>query len=286
MQWVRFLRPALSLLSLLALCGCPATDATVAADATEAADPAGEPALVDLALSDAICPASGALCGTGCELAPDIVGWYYRVDKLTVQQPAGPEGAVAATLTSLWGAQVTSDDLVILMHILARAGGKLKVEVASAVLLKSGVDAGKYRELADPGPATLDLTYDGCDFTKGAGGTLKILPPFSTNAVVLPGSQAAGHITPDGETLYGVELTGSLCATNANVIDFKLTPDSSGCVNMGQFMADVGMAPDLQGLPCGDGTSAGFAFSSAVEAQHVTNIADGLEPATAYVCPP
>ena len=128
MQPLPFLRAALSLLSLLALSGCPATRATDVADAAETIAP------LDLVLPDATCPTTGALCGTGCELAPDIVGWYYRVDKLTVQQPAGPEGAVAATLTSLWGAQVTSDDLVILMHILARAAGSCRSSIPYSLL--------------------------------------------------------------------------------------------------------------------------------------------------------
>jgi len=211
---------------------------------------------------------------TPCTLTADISDWYYHIEHLRVFEPAGEDGVLAETLTSLWNTQISKDQLIILFHVTRfdANAGELWFEVGSAVKHPNG----NYQMVANPPPEVVKTMIDGCRLLSSEDGILKVYPDLVTVPIPVVQLRVDANLTADGTgILEGGTLTGGICTTDAKVTNFKLFETQSGCTNFYKFISDVGLSPEATGLSCALGGSDGYAFVGSFDARRITNVETG-----------
>jgi hypothetical protein len=218
-------------------------------------------------------PASRDLAGPAVEIPdldvptqpcalPNLEGRFYRFSRFDVDRPAGPEGALASTLTSLWKTEIDADQLNIVYHVTRHDPdtGEMDIEAGTAVRVKDGPDAGKYRMTSDPPPGVLKVRLDGCAFRSRSPGKLVVFPDLLTVPLDILDTWTEGVLAPDGSRVEQGFLAGGICTDMARQQYFTLAPGMSGCSNLFAFMDDLGVEPNRDDLPCGPCSGSGYDF--------------------------
>ena len=240
-------------IALLLSCAAPAPASLpdLPGDAADLNAPEARDASCDLARDLAIPTDSGVPPPelASCALSSSLAGRYYRFDRLQVREPAGPEGALAATLTQLWTTEIHDDELNIVLHVVRddRATGELDIEAGTAYRTPEG----RYRLSNDPPARSLKLLLDGCRFRGRELGVLDVFPDLLKIPVAVLDTFTQGRFSADAGRIEAGWLAGGICRSMAADQFFKLTKQMEGCINLLQFMSDLGVDPDRHDLPCG-----------------------------------
>ena len=265
------------------LLSCVATLSACAGTAAQAPelDAAADVANCEVASGfDASVPAgyapAHAMLSAACVPGTDLTGRYFRFDHFSVDEPSGPDGALAATLTALWNGQIARGELNIIYHVVSHdpATGVLRVEGGTAVRLQEGPDKGRLAMPSDPPPEVLDLRLDGCAFRSGSLGLLRVFPDLLTRPIDIGRLFTQGAFDADGGRITGGYIEGGICTSMAVAQYFKLSP-GAGCLNFYQFTRDLGVLPDRDDLPCGGCDASGYTFKGSFDATLVPDMLDG-----------
>ena len=264
----------------------PADDAVDAPDGGGESLPEASPdAAPDALPSDLVFPDLSQ--PDGCQVAVDLTGRYFRYSRFDVAQPAGPEGSLAASLSSLWDTEIGEDLLNIVYHVVAHdpATGKVRIEAGTAFRVADGQDAGLYRKLSTPAPGVLDEQLDGCAFRSRSEGTLDVFPDLLAVPIAILRTRTQGVFAPDGSGIKAGWLLGGICTSMTKQQYFKFTPDMAGCTNFYQFMQDLGVMPDRADLPCGVDDTAGYTFEGTFDAPATADFApEPGDPVRVFAC--
>lgn len=204
----------------------------------------------------------------GCAVAGSLEGRHFRFSRFDVERPAGPEGALAATLTALWAGQIADRDLSIVYHVTRHdvATGWLEIDAGTAILLADGPDAGRYRMVSDPPPGRIRARLDGCVFRSAGPGELNVFPDLLAVPIAILDTFTQGTFSPDGDAITGGLLAGGICEEMAERQYFKLVATMSGCTHFRTFMSDLDVFPDRDDLQCSPCSGRGYTFVGRFEA--------------------
>jgi len=209
-----------------------------------------------------------------CVMTADLTDNYYHIDNLYVVEPAGEDGVLAQTLTSLWNTQISKDQLIIVFHVTKhdQETGELWFEAGSAVKDSDG----NYQLIANPEPEIIKTKLEGCRMQSTEDGILKVYPDLVTGPIPVVKLRVDAMFTSDGASIQeGGSLVGGICTSDSHVIDFKLFETQSGCTNFYNFVTDVGITPSETDLVCALGGTDGFLFKGTFDAHHISNVIAG-----------
>lgn len=217
----------------------------------------------------------------------DLTGRFWRFTTFEVRQPAGPEGALAGTLTALWAGQIARGELNIYFRVLShdRSSGTLEVEAGTA--FHPPEDPSRMVPMADPAPGVLPLRMEGCVIRSRQVGTLHVFPDLLTVPLDILETSIVGLLSPDGSRIHAGTMVGGICRSMAEEQYFRLSGGSTGgCSNLAAFLDDLEVAPDRDDLwGCGGCPPLGWRFEGSFEA--VANdrfAAEGGVPLRTFRC--
>lgn len=208
-----------------------------------------------------------------CELTKNLTGYYYLIDYLGVEEPAGPEGALKKALTDLWNNDIKEDRLIILFKIDKhdKTTGELVFSAGTGVKKED-----KYQMISNPAPSTLKVELDGCRFKSTEKGELFVYPNTVTVPIPIIQLFAEGYFSADAEKIEEGLLEGAICRSAAEKINFEFPFGSSTqCLNFAKFMDDIGVTLNLHDVNCADQTKEGYSFKGKFGAHKITNFIEG-----------
>ena len=253
-------------------------------EATTSGDVPATEGVTDVAQVDTTGDVTGET--SSCQLAQSLEGNHYRILHLYIEQPGGPDGALANTLTNIWEPQLKDALLVIMFHVTKHdvATGLMEVEAGTGFQMTEGPNKGKFEFVDKPKPGVLKMKVDGCKGASTEVGFMSIYPQYCTSDIPIKSLFVHMNFSPDGtKILDDSRLDGGLCTDSTQSLNTKFLPTSTGCINMYQFLADLGVSPNIgidpaksDSLPCESADKSGFVFAGRFYAEKLDNFVDGV----------
>jgi hypothetical protein len=103
---------------------------------------------------------------------------------------------------------------------------------------------------------------------------LDVFPDLLKIPVAVLDTFTQGRFSADAGRIEAGWLAGGICRSMAADQFFKLTKQMEGCINLLQFMSDLGVDPDRHDLPCGGCDGEGYTFTGSYEAVWIPDFAE------------
>lgn len=211
--------------------------------------------------------------GQKCKIQVSLKGKAYLIQHLYVEEPAGPNNALATTLTNMWNGDIEKGRLVIIFYVSNYDPTTGKVTIQAGTGTKD--TDGKYAFIKDPGPNDLEADMTGCTFDTNIKGKIVLYPNTVTAHIPIVSLDAHGVFTENANAIKQGILIGGICTSAAEAIDFDPinTKPPYVCQNFNKFMKLMGLKPnrtDLTGGICASGTD-GYNFKGRFDAIQIKN---------------